>query len=241
MKYKPLRALLLSAGYGSRLRPITDNKPKCLVEINNKPILEHWLLKLEAIGCERVFINTHYLFEEVNKFIKSRKKSSMTIETKYEKKLLGTAGTLINNYSFFKNSTILMIHADNMTNFDIQKIVDFHNCKEEDNSLFTMLTFKTDKPSSCGVVVTDEEMILREFYEKVNNPPSNTANGAIYIFDYDFLIKLKEEMPSAKDFSKEVIPNYIGRIKTYFTEKTFIDIGTPESLSIARHIFKKYN
>ena len=94
MKYKPLRALLLSAGYGTRLRPITDKKPKCLVEIDNKPIIEHWLEKLEEIGCEKVFINTHYLFEEVNKFIKSRKKSSMIIKTKYEKKL-GTAGTLI--------------------------------------------------------------------------------------------------------------------------------------------------
>ena len=95
MKNKPLRALLLSGGYGSRLRPITDNKPKCLVEINNKPIIEHWLVKLEEIGCESVFINTHYLFEEVNKFIKSRKKSSMNIKTKYEKELLGTAGTCL--------------------------------------------------------------------------------------------------------------------------------------------------
>ena len=238
MKYKPLRALLLSAGYGTRLRPITDNKPKCLLEINNKPIIEHWLAKLEEIDCERVFINTHYLFEDVTKFIQSRKKSSMIIETKYEKELLGTAGTLINNYSFFKDSTIIMIHVDNMTNFDIQNILDFYNYKEEDNSLFTMLTFKTDKPSSCGVVVTDEKMILREFHEKVKTPPTNIANGAIYIFDYDFLKKLKKEMPSAKDFSKEVIPNYLGLIKTYFTDETFIDIGTPESLSLARDIFK---
>ena len=241
MKNKPLRALLLSAGYGTRLRPITDKKPKCLVEINNKPIIEYWLKKLEEVGCEKVFINTHYLFEDVTKFIKSRKKSPMIIETKYEKKLLGTAGTLINNCSFFKNSTIIMIHVDNMTNFDIQNILDFHNYKKEDNSLFTMLTFKTDNPSSCGVVVTDKNMILREFYEKVKKPPTNIANGAIYVFDYIFLKKLKEEMPSANDFSKEVIPNYLGRIKTYFTDEKFIDIGTPESLTVAKNIFKKNN
>ena len=132
-----------------------------------------------------------------------------------------------------------MIHVDNMTNFDIQNILDFHNYKEKDNSLFTMLTFETDKPSNCGVVVTDKNMILKGFHEKVKNPPTNIANGAIYIFNYGFLKKLKEEMPSAKDFSKEVIPNYLGRIKTYFTQKIFIDIGTPESLSLARDIFKK--
>lgn len=235
---KPLRALLLSAGFGSRLRPITNNKPKCLVQINNKPIIDHWLCNLEKIGCEKALINTHYLSEQVEEFLLNRKYTSMDIQTTYEKKLLGTAGTLINNFNFFKNSKIIMIHVDNMTNFNIQKMLDFHNQREKDNCVFTMLTFQTEAPSNCGIVVVDEEMILKEFHEKIKDPPTNIANGAIYIFDYSFLEILKRDMPYVKDFSTEVIPNYLGRIRTYFTKNLFIDIGTPESLALARYKFK---
>ena len=61
MKSKPLSALLLAAGYGTRLRPITLNKPKCLININDKPILEDWLIKLEAINTQKILVNTHLL------------------------------------------------------------------------------------------------------------------------------------------------------------------------------------
>ena len=66
---KPKRSLLLSAGLGTRLRPLTLEKPKCLVEINKKPILEYWIDNLENIGIQKVLINTHYLAEKVNDFL----------------------------------------------------------------------------------------------------------------------------------------------------------------------------
>ena len=93
------KALLLSAGFGTRLRPITLKTPKCLVKINNIPILEHWLLKLEQIGIEEVLINTHYLSKKVEEFLKIRAKSNLKITQVYEKNLYGTAGTLIKNKS----------------------------------------------------------------------------------------------------------------------------------------------
>lgn len=236
-KTKPLRALLLSAGFGTRLQPITNKIPKCLVEVNNKPILEHWLTKLEDINCEKVLINSHYLHSQVNEYLLKRKKSAMTIELKYEKKLLGTAGTLLHNYKFFENSKILMIHADNMTDFDISSFIDFDDQKK-DKCVLSMLTFKTNKPSSCGIVVTDKNMVLRQFYEKPNNPPTNIANCAIYIFQDDFIYLLLKDFPDVKDFSTEVIPNYLGKIMTFYTDQEFIDIGTPESLKLARKTFK---
>ena len=238
---KPIRALLLSAGLGKRLRPITYIKPKCLVEINGNPIMEYWLRKLESIGCEKVLINTHYLSEEVDKFLSIRKKSSMIIESIFEKELLGTASTLINNRKFFRESTTILIHADNMTNFKISSLVDFHNEREGDNCLLTMLTFNTDYPSSCGIVITDKQNILRGFYEKIKNPPSNIANAAIYVFGDKFLENLIKEVPLAKDFSKDVIPNYLGRVRTFHTEKLIVDIGTPERLALARSKFKNNN
>ena len=70
------KAILLSAGYGKRLRPATLEQPKCLIKINGKPILEIWLDKLNGLGCEEVLINTHYL-AEINKFIFNYKSKSV--------------------------------------------------------------------------------------------------------------------------------------------------------------------
>ena len=84
---QPLRALLLAAGLGTRLRPITMRTPKCLVPISGEPLLGLWLKKLEEAGCEDVLINTHYLAEQVDDFIKNRKSSAMTIQTVHEPEL----------------------------------------------------------------------------------------------------------------------------------------------------------
>ena len=234
---KPLRALLLSAGYGTRLKPLTDNIPKCLVNIKGKPMLEHWLSKLEDIDCEKVLINTHYLHHKVNDYLSKREMKKMTIKKEYEKELRGTAGTLIHNHEFFKGSKIIMIHVDNMTNFEIRDLIEADEERSKD-CLFTMLTFKTNCPEKCGTIIRDNQMILREFHEKSSNPPSNIANAAIYAFDYDFLERLISDLPEANDFSLEVIPFYLGKIQTYHTDKHFIDIGTFENLKIARERYK---
>tara|TARA_Y100001968_G_C19268811_1_gene673124 strand:+ start:183 stop:902 length:720 start_codon:yes stop_codon:yes gene_type:complete len=235
-----IRALLLSGGYGTRLRPLTEKIPKCLIEINGKPMLEHWLSKLEKIECEACLINTHYLSEKVNKFIKSRKKSKMIIKEVYEEELFGTAGTLIKNLDFFKNCKILMIHTDNMTNFDLTELI-IADSKKPKDCLFTMLTFNTDCPQSSGIVVKNNNQILENFFEKVADPPSNIANGAIYLLDQEFINNLKTDNPEAKDFSLEVIPRYLGKIFTYHTENLLIDVGTKENLLKAKLKFKNKN
>ena len=85
----------------------------------------------------------------------------------YEENLLGTAGTLMENISLFddKNCTGLIIHADNVTNTDISKLINFHYSKPE-NVILTMLTFNTNKPKQCGIVETDDKGIMTRFYEK---------------------------------------------------------------------------
>ena len=87
------RALLLAAGFGSRLMPLTKNKPKCLMEINGIPLLEYWLINLEKTGCESVLINTHYLSEQIDSYLK-KGKDIYEDKISYEKILLGTGGTL---------------------------------------------------------------------------------------------------------------------------------------------------
>lgn len=238
---KTIKALLLSAGLGTRLRPITESIPKCLVEINNEPILERWLRTLEEINCSSTIVNTHYFAESVVNFVESRKKTNMKIILKYEENLLGTAGTLMENISLFddKNCTGLVIHADNVTNSDIGKLINFHYSKPE-NIILTMLTFNTNKPKQCGIVETDNKGIVTGFYEKVDNPPSNKANGAIYVFDKDFVTFIKG-LKKLKDFSLDIIPKLIGKIQTFHTDDIFLDIGTPDSYELANKLFDKTN
>ena len=95
---KKIKALLLSAGFGTRLRPITNQVPKCLIDVNKKPILEFWLSKLEEIGCMNF---GHIIFIKVRNYLYQETKN-MIIKEKYEQKLLGTAGTLIKIQTFSK-------------------------------------------------------------------------------------------------------------------------------------------
>ena len=233
---QPIRALLLSAGFGTRLRPLTLNKPKCLIEINGKPILENWLEKLSNINVDKILVNTHYLSDQVDNFLdKHFLHNAQKIEKFHEKNLLGTAGTLIANYKFFKNYTGMMIHSDNYTKMNLSDFVKRHHERPK-NCLITMLTFSTNRPNSCGIVELDINGVVKLFHEKVSNPPGNIANGAVYLFDNDFLEWLVKNHPEAKDFSTEVLPFLLGKIYTYHTNMSYVDIGTNESLEEARSL-----
>ena len=232
----PIRCLLLAAGLGTRLRPITCHQPKCLVEVGGRPILEWWLEHLETIQCEKTIINTHYHAEQVSQFLNNRKSQLIQIVERYEQQLLGTAGTLLANADFFQGSTGILIHADNATDTDLRDLIQAHRNRPA-HCVLTMLTFATETPQSCGIVEIDSGGVVQNFHEKVKNPPGNRANGAVYVFEQELLdiLQALEEQPH--DFSTEILPQLIGRIYTWHTPDHFIDIGTPESLNKARQIW----
>ncbi len=225
----PLRALLLAAGLGTRLRPLTLHTPKCLVPVAGQPLLERWLKQLDLIGCEAAMINTHYLSEQVETFTTNWVSKTMTIQTVYEPTLLGTAGTLLANRDFFDHSTGLLVHSDNATNADLVGLLKAHRLKSKE-CLLTMLTFNTSRPSSCGIVETDKKGIVTAFYEKQAKPPVNTSNGAVYVFDSPFIDWIQTLDPNLNDFSTQILPKLVGRIQTWKTSDHFFDIGTYEAL-----------
>lgn len=221
------RAILLAAGLGTRLRPLTNTVPKCLVSINGKPLLESWLGALANASIGPFLVNTHYLVEQVEAYVqKSRYRKQITLVN--EPELLGTAGTLIANLDFFKGEDGLLIHADNYCLADFSAFARAHN-QRPSGCLMTMMTFRSNDPSSCGIVELDERGVVIKFHEKVKSPPSNLANGAIYFLSKELLRIVGLEMCTAKDFSTEVLPYFLGRIYTYQTYETFVDIGTPET------------
>ena len=107
-----MKTILLAAGFGTRLRPLTDTIPKCLVPIKGKPLLQIWLERLTESGFDKFLINTHYLSNQVNDFVYSSKFKDKCI-LKNEIKLLGTAGTLLANLDFIGEDECMLVHADN--------------------------------------------------------------------------------------------------------------------------------
>ena len=201
--------------------------------LGGKPLLGSWLKKLELAGCDSVLINTHYLAEQVQGFLKSWQSSTMAVRTVHEPELLGTAGTLLKNQEFFRGFTGLLIHADNAMAGDVKDLLDAHRARQA-SCLMTMLTFETNTPSNCGIVEIDHEQVVQAFYEKMRIHLGNRANGALYAFEQDLLDQLNLMNPSPKDFSTEVIPKLLSQIQTWHTQDAYLDIGTPEALASAQ-------
>ena len=127
----------------------------------------------------------------------------------------------------------MLVHADNLCFCDFNAFVESHKNKDLECDI-TMMLFKSDNPSSCGIVELDKKNIVQKFHEKVQNPPSNLANGAVYICEpiiFDFLKSLNKK---DIDFSNDVLPNFMGKINTYINSTYHRDIGTLESYALAQ-------
>jgi mannose-1-phosphate guanylyltransferase len=220
--------LLLAAGLGLRLRPLTDSVPKCLVPVRGRPLLDYWLELLFTGGVEQALINTHHLAEQVRRFVRgSPWRDRVTLA--HEDQLLGTGGTVLQNRGFFGLEPFMVIHADNLSMFDVRAFIARHRARPPGAAL-TMMTFDTDVPETCGIVVLDERGVVREVHEKVPHPPGRLANAAIYIFEsevIDFIASLGKRVV---DLSTEVLPHFMGQTYSFHNARYHRDIGSYESL-----------
>ena len=230
-----MRALLLCAGLGTRLRPLTETTPKCLVPIRGRPLLDYWLDLVFESGVERSLINTHWLSEKVVQHV-AQSPWRDRIDLVYEPELLGTGGTLRKNRSYFGDEPILVAHADNLTNFNLQEMVERHEARPG-GCIMTMLAFRTDSPRSCGVLELDCQGVLRGFHEKVADPPGNLANAAIYLMAPALADAIAAIDRDVIDLSTEVIPGLIGRTLVIESDAYLRDIGSLASLQQAETDF----
>lgn len=226
-----MKAVLLAAGLGTRLRPLTESIPKCLVPIHGKPLMQHWLDLLLPGQIDQILINTHYLPEAVERFVRASSYREV-LHLVHEAELLGTGGTLLRNRAFLEGGPFLLAHADNLTRFDVKAFTEAHAHRAEGVEI-TMMTFDTDTPKSCGIVELDDGGRVVAFHEKVAEPPGTRANAAVYIFEPSVLAFLASFEKEVIDLSTEVLPHYLGRMQTFHNADYHRDIGTLESLRLA--------
>ncbi|MGH8835781.1 MAG: nucleotidyltransferase family protein [Actinomycetes bacterium] len=224
-----MKAFLLAAGLGTRLRPITDTTPKCLVEIGGRSLLDIWLDALAKAGVHEVLVNTHHLADAVEAHV-ARRPIPPVVRLSHEPVLLGSAGTLLANRDFVADDDMfLVVNADNLTDFDLGVLIDAHRAAAE---IATLSVFHTARPTECGIVELAEDRVVG-FVEKPAQPRSDLANAGMYAFHPTVLDEIPEPLP--RDIGFDLLPRLVGRARAVALDDCyFLDIGTPAALERAR-------
>jgi mannose-1-phosphate guanylyltransferase len=228
-----MKAFLLAAGLGTRLRPLTDTTPKCLVEIGRRPMLDIWLDALAKAGVDEVLVNTHHLAGLVGEHV-ARRSGPPLVRLSHESVLLGSAGTLLANRDFVDGEEMfLVVYADNLTDFDLGVLVDAHR---SGGMVATLSVFRAPRPSECGIVEVRDGRVVA-FVEKPANPPGDLANAGMYAFSPRVLDEIRGPLP--RDIGFDLLPGLAGRAGVVpLGESFFLDIGTPAALERARTAWK---
>ena len=175
-----------------------------------------------------MLVNLHHHHRLTEAFL-TRPRFSGWVQGVLEDELLGTAGTLRENAKSFSFCTTLFAHADNWCQCDLYDFLNFHRYRRPADTLITMMTFRTPTPNMCGIVEVDSDGVVREFHEKVSEPPGNLANGAVYLIEPD-VVRWVKERPEVHDFSTEVLPQFLCRIATWENVGIHRDVGAVQSL-----------
>jgi mannose-1-phosphate guanylyltransferase len=234
-----VKAFLLAAGIGSRLRPITDTIPKCMVAIGGLPLIDIWLDAFDRAGVDEVLVNLHHLPDMVRHHIDARTGNQQppAVHTFFEPELLGSAGTLVANRHWLDGEEMFLVcNADNLTDFDLRSLVETHR---EHSAIATLTVFHSERPSAGGVVELDEKGTVIGFQEKPRNPTSDLVNAGMYAFHPTVIDEIGGSTP--RDIGYDLLPWLVGRARAMLVDGYFRDIGTVDAYQRAQREWSARN
>jgi len=224
-----MKAFLLAAGHGTRLRPITDTIPKCLVPIRGVPMLDIWLDVCRRAGIEELFVNLHSKADVVRVALQQRN-IGPKVQLSEEPVLLGSAGTLRHNRDWIASDPeFWVLYADVLTTFDLAQMLALHR---RGQPAATIGLYRVKDPSRCGVVQFDQDNVVQEFVEKPSHPKSDWAFSGLLIGTQELLDAIPAESPL--DLGFDVLPKLAGRMLAYPISDYLLDIGTLENYQSAQ-------
>jgi mannose-1-phosphate guanylyltransferase len=224
-----MKAFLLAAGVGSRLRPITDTTPKCMVTVGDRPMLDIWFDALDQAGVDEVLVNLHHLPDVVSEHVATRT-TPPRVRTVFEPYLLGSAGTLHANRDWVAGEEMfLACNADNLTDFDLRSLIEAHQAHD---AIATLTVFRSENPSAGGVVELDSNGRVTGFTEKPPEPLSDLTNAGMYAFRPGVLDDIDGTPPL--DIGYDLLPRLVGRARAVLVQGFFLDIGTVDAYRRAR-------
>jgi len=198
-----MKAMILAAGVGSRLDPLTRNVPKPLVPILTRPVMEYLVELLKKHGFDEIMVNLHYLGSQIQEYFGDGSRWGVQIHWSQEDKLWGDAGSVKRVEDFFKDDTFIVIGGDDLTDMDLTKLVKTHRDK---GALATIALSLVDDPSEYGIVLMNEDSRITRFLEKPKGEVifSNTANTGVYVFQPEIFELIPRGMFYL--FGKQVFP-----------------------------------
>lgn len=233
-----MKALILSAGKGSRVRPITYAVPKPMMPILNKPVLEILIERLKKNDINEIMINTGYLSPLIENYFRDGSRLGVEIAYSYEGFIengeiidqpLGSAGAIkkIQRHSGFFDDTFIVICGDAVVDLNFRDLVAFH---KKNNSIATIAlkNVPLDEVSSYGVVVTDDDGRISNFQEKpvVHEAKSTLINTGIYVFEPEILTDIPDR--EVYDIGSQLFPALVKKKKPFFgleLDFQWLDIG----------------
>lgn len=224
-----MNAVIMAGGYGTRLKSISGDLPKPMVDLAGKPVLEHTLLLLRRNGIENVCMSLHYSPEVIREYFGSGEKWGMRISYHVEPKPLGTAGGVKACRDFTGSRDFLVISGDCVCNFDLRVLMEAHR---RHGSAVTMALVPHSAPLSYGIVLTDNLGRVVSFTEKPRwrQVVSDMINTGIYVISPKAMELVPEGEPY--DFSKQLFPALLEKgteIRALPMEGYWCDIGTPRA------------
>lgn len=242
-----MKAMLLAAGIGSRLRPLTNNCPKCMMPLAGKPLIDWQLRWLKANQVTSCMINLHYLSEKVQNYVGDGTRYGIDIHYSYEPVLLGTAGAVKKKAEFFQNEPFYVIYSDNFSFWNLKKLKEFYETIEYIKNKKTIAIIAVhwrDDVTSSGMIKFDSENRIISYNEKPHKEvvTSNYVNAGFYYLAPEIF----DNIPTACnfDFSYQVFPSMIKNGENLYAlemDMPIIGIDTLEAYQRADKLAKEYH
>ncbi len=231
-----MKAVVMAGGEGSRLRPLTIGRPKPLVPICNRPIMEHILELLRRHGIKEVIATVHYLADEIHAAFGDGSEFGVCMSYSMEETPLGTAGSVKRAEEDLKDGPFLIVSGDALTDCDLTKAIGFHKAKK---GIATIVLSRVKNPLEFGVVITDDKGRVERFLEKPSWSEvfSDTVNTGIYILEPEVFEHM--EPGQTYDWSADVFPRLLelGKpIYGFVMDGYWSDIGSLQQYREAQEV-----
>lgn len=224
-----MKAFLLAAGQGTRLRPLTDSMPKCLVPIRGVPMLRIWVDTCKRFGIDQLLVNVHAHSSAVRQFLRNNG-HDVKVEVSEETTLLGSAGTLLANREWVQSEPYFWVfYADVLTTADLGAM---QRCHQRNGQIATLGLYRVPDPSRCGIATLDHQGVITDFVEKPSQPVSNLAFSGIMVASPKIMEYIPENLPC--DLGFHVLPKLARRMVAYSIQDYLLDVGTPENYQSAQ-------
>lgn len=225
-----MKAVVMAGGEGTRLRPLTSRRPKPLVPIMNRPIMEHIILLLKQHGITDIVVTLYYLADEISGYFGNGSDWGVHIEYVVEETPLGTAGAVRQAEGLLRDEPFLIVSGDALTDIRLDRLIRYHYSK---GAIVTLALAHVPNPREFGVVITDENGRIQRFLEKPDwsNVFSDTVNTGMYVIDPE-VFRLMEPK-RAYDWSQDIFPQLLHEGKPLYgyimsEDEYWCDVGTLE-------------